>query len=122
MYNFLLLYVFILVCDVQILWYFTLADEGAFPLELQTCLSTRAEIKHFAEECKKMGIQYIGLCCGNSPHIMRIVTEVYGKSCPALKYAPEMHKHFLYGKKEVTNDDDYYTKNMKYNLSGRNDS
>ena len=69
-----------------------------------------------------MDIQYIGLCCGNSPHFLRIVAEVYGKSCPALKYAPEMHKHVLYGKKEVTKDDGYYTEKMKHTLLGKRDA
>ncbi|KAK3095511.1 hypothetical protein FSP39_015537 [Pinctada imbricata] len=94
-------------------------ETRAFPLELQTCLSTRDEVRYFAEECKKIGVQYVGLCCGNTPNYLRIITEVYGKDCPALKYAPEMHKHFLYGDKTVIHDNDYYTKSMKYNVSGR---
>ena len=89
----------------------SISEKMAFPLDLHSCLCTREEIHSFAEECKAMGVQYIGLCCGNSSNLLRIVSEVYEKNAPAQKYAPEMAKHFIFGdKKKFSN---YHTENVK---------
>ena len=41
-----------------------------------------------------MGIQYLGLCCGNQAHYMRTMAETLGRSPPASKYSPDMTLHF----------------------------
>ena len=81
------------------------------------CLSTREEIRQFAEECKALNTQYVGLCCGGAPFHLRVLSDVYGKDCPALKYSPEMHKHFVFGDKDK--HDDYYTSDVKSKLGGK---
>ncbi|XP_033745753.1 betaine--homocysteine S-methyltransferase 1-like isoform X2 [Pecten maximus] len=87
------------------------SEKPAFPLELLTCLSSREEIRTFAQEAKAAGVTYIGLCCGGTSHTLRIVADVYGKNPPANKHAPEMHKHFIFG--DESEFQDYYTKNAK---------
>ncbi|KAK3102274.1 hypothetical protein FSP39_010105 [Pinctada imbricata] len=90
-------------------------DKMAFPLDLHSCLCSREEIYNFATECKNMGIQYVGLCCGNSSNLLRILPEVYEKPAPALKYSPEMEKHFIFGdKKKFSN---YYTETYKSKIT-----
>ncbi|XP_021361402.1 betaine--homocysteine S-methyltransferase 1-like [Mizuhopecten yessoensis] len=86
-------------------------EKKAFPLELLKCLSSRDEIRTFAQEAKAAGATYIGLCCGGAPHTLRIVADVLGKNPPANKYAPQMHKHFIFG--DESKFQDYYTKDVK---------
>ncbi|XP_056000740.1 betaine--homocysteine S-methyltransferase 1-like [Ostrea edulis] len=90
-------------------------DKPAFPLDISTCYCTREEIRKFAEECKSLGIQYVGLCCGNAPHFMREVAGVYGTPAAALKYSPEMEKHFVFGDEKI--NDPYFTKAYKYAIA-----
>ncbi|XP_062618142.1 S-methylmethionine--homocysteine S-methyltransferase BHMT2-like [Saccostrea cucullata] len=42
-------------------------EKMAFPLDLSSCYCTREEIRKFAEQCKALGVQYVGLCCRNAP-------------------------------------------------------
>ncbi|KAJ8301856.1 hypothetical protein KUTeg_020843, partial [Tegillarca granosa] len=86
----------------------------AFPLDLASCYCTRDEIRNFAMEAKDIGVQYIGLCCGNSSNYFRIVADVYGKSPPANKFAPEMEKHYIFGKSDDFSD--YYTKGLRQQM------
>ncbi|XP_069101625.1 betaine--homocysteine S-methyltransferase 1-like [Argopecten irradians] len=87
------------------------SEKPAFPLELLTCLSSRDEIRTFAEEAKAIGTAYVGLCCGAASHTLRIVADVYGKNPPANKHKPQMHKHFIFG--DESKFQDYYTKTVK---------
>ncbi|XP_060065662.1 betaine--homocysteine S-methyltransferase 1-like [Ylistrum balloti] len=86
-------------------------EKKSFPLELLTCLSSREEIRTFAEEAKAIGTTYVGLCCGGASNTLRIVADVYGKNPPANKHAPAMHKHYIFG--DESKFQDYYTKNVK---------
>ncbi|XP_022301961.1 betaine--homocysteine S-methyltransferase 1-like isoform X1 [Crassostrea virginica] len=90
-------------------------DKMAFPLDLSSCYCTREEIRKFAEECKTLGIQYVGLCCGNAPHFLREISAVYGKPAGALKYSPEMEKHYIFG--DEKKNDPYYTDMYKNKLT-----
>ena len=76
------------------------------------------EIAKFAKECKDIGIEYIGLCCGNSSHFLRIIAETYGKTPPASKYSPDMSKHYIFG--EERRGTNYYTSVYKNSLIGKN--
>ena len=78
-------------------------------MDLCSCRCSRQEIEAFAIECQKMGIQYVGLCCGNSASLIRIVAEKYGRTPPASKYSPDMTQHYIFGdktkfRKEFTED------------------
>ncbi|XP_045196135.2 betaine--homocysteine S-methyltransferase 1-like [Mercenaria mercenaria] len=58
-----------------------------YPHNLDQVRSSREEIRKFAEDAKSLGVQYVGLCCGNYPSLIREVSEVYGKKPPASKYS-----------------------------------
>ncbi|KAL4221468.1 hypothetical protein ACF0H5_019726 [Mactra antiquata] len=84
-------------------------DTRAFPLDLCSRMCSRQQIEEFGTKAKELGIQYVGLCCGNSSNMLRIVAEKYGRTPPASKYSPDMEKHYIYGdktkfRKEFTED------------------
>jgi len=68
-----------------------------YPDNLDTVRCTRGEVRQFAEEAKAAGVQYVGLCCGNAPSLMREVAEVYGKDPPAAKYKSRQDKSMIFG-------------------------
>ncbi|KAH9503691.1 hypothetical protein Btru_067172 [Bulinus truncatus] len=82
----------------------------AFPYDLPGHTCTRTQIENFAKSCKDIGVNYVGLCCGNASHYTRIVAEVYGRTPPASRYSPDMSKHYMYGDKTKFNK--YSTEDM----------
>ncbi|CAL1532769.1 unnamed protein product [Lymnaea stagnalis] len=82
----------------------------AFPYDLPGHTCTRTEIEEFAKSCQEIGVNYVGLCCGNASHYTRIVAEVYGRRPPASRFSPDMSKHFMYGDKSKFNQ--YHTEDM----------
>lgn len=72
----------------------------AFPVDLPRFFCSRTQIAEFAAQAKEIGVQYIGLCCGNASHYTRLLAEEYGRKPPASKYAPDMSKHYRFGNKE----------------------
>ncbi|XP_071114592.1 betaine--homocysteine S-methyltransferase 1-like [Haliotis cracherodii] len=89
----------------------------AFP-DVSSQLCGVAEITAFAKECKEIGVQVIGVCCGNTPAMTRAVAEVYGRTPPASKFSPFMEKHYIFGKdKSDYFSDDYYLSNMSAAVS-----
>ncbi|XP_013387238.1 betaine--homocysteine S-methyltransferase 1 [Lingula anatina] len=55
--------------------------------DLPAWLCSRSQIGEYAAQAREIGIQYIGLCCGNAPHYFRIVAETYGRRPPASRYS-----------------------------------
>ena len=92
-------------------------DENAFPLELHTCLCSRAQIADFGAQCRQIGIQYVGLCCGNSANLTRVLAEAYGRTPAASKYSPQMEKHYIFGDKSKFKS--VFTDNLKKHLTGK---
>lgn len=77
----------------------------AFPNDLESCQCGTTEIGEFAKACKDIGIQYIGLCCGNSSNKLRIVAETYGRRPPASKFSPDLSQNFYLKKLKNTYSD-----------------
>ncbi|KAK6985735.1 betaine--homocysteine S-methyltransferase 1 [Biomphalaria glabrata] len=71
----------------------------AFPYDLPGHTCTRSQIEEFAKTCKEIGVNYVGLCCGNASHYIRIVAEIYGRKPPASRYSPDMSRHYMFGDK-----------------------
>eukprot|EP00918_Siedleckia_nematoides_P039745 GHVU01086409.1.p1 GENE.GHVU01086409.1~~GHVU01086409.1.p1 ORF type:complete len:346 (+),score=40.36 GHVU01086409.1:99-1040(+) len=69
----------------------------AFPQNLDKWHCGRDEIEWFAREAKAVGVQVLGLCCGNAAHYTRSLAEAVGRVTPASKYSPNMSEHFIYG-------------------------
>jgi betaine-homocysteine S-methyltransferase len=72
-------------------------DLPAFPIALEPFLLTRFEIAEFARIAQRMGINYIGVCCGGAPHHVRAMAEALDKTVPAGKYSPAMDLHPMLG-------------------------
>ncbi|XP_056000868.1 betaine--homocysteine S-methyltransferase 1-like isoform X1 [Ostrea edulis] len=74
-------------------------DNPAFPVDLPRFFCSRSQVADFARQAREIGVQYIGLCCGSASHYIRLVAEEYNRRPPASKYAPDMSKHYKFGKK-----------------------
>lgn len=73
-----------------------LTGENLYPDNLDCFRCNRADIRKFAQEAKELGIQYIGVCCGNASIFTREVAEVYGREPPASKYRTDMSLSFAF--------------------------
>ena len=71
-----------------------------FPTALDPLQCNRYEIREFAEEAYNIGANYLGVCCGANPMLIREVAEAVGLSVPASKYKEDMSRHFMYGDNE----------------------
>ena len=60
----------------------------------------RYEIGKFAKEAFDLGINYLGVCCGANPMLIREVAEAVGLKVLATKYKEKMSSHFLFGTHE----------------------
>lgn len=69
-----------------------------FPDALEPLYVNRYEVAEFARIAYAANIRYLGLCCGANPAFLRQMAEAVGKRAITSKYAPDMDKHFLYGK------------------------
>ncbi|XP_030828925.1 S-methylmethionine--homocysteine S-methyltransferase BHMT2-like [Strongylocentrotus purpuratus] len=74
-----------------------------FPVDLDCHLCTRNDIVKFGKRCAELGIPYVGLCCGNSPHYTRSLAESLGRKPEATRYSPNMSLHVIYGADEKLN-------------------
>ena len=71
-----------------------------FPTALDPMQCNRYEIGKFAKEAYDLNINYLGVCCGASPMLIREVAEAVGLKVPASKYKENMSRHFIYGTHE----------------------
>lgn len=89
--------------------FFNLSDPGAivpsphgrtFPTALDPLYANRYEIGAFAHDAAGIGINYLGVCCGASPMLVRQVAEAVGRTTEASRFSEKMQNHFLYGDNE----------------------
>jgi betaine-homocysteine S-methyltransferase len=89
--------------------FFNLSDPGAlvpaphgrtFPTALDPLSTNRYEIGAFAAEMYGLGVNYLGVCCGASPMLVRQVAEAVGRTTEASRFAENMRNHFMYGDSE----------------------
>ena len=71
-----------------------------FPTAMDPLYCNRYEVRKFAEEAYRMGVNYLGVCCGAAPMHIREVAEAMGRKPQASKYSENMSKHFMYGSDE----------------------
>ena len=74
--------------------------ETTFPTALDPMQCNRYEIGQFAKEAYGAGINYLGVCCGANPMLIREVAESVGLKVPASKYREDMSTHMLFGTHE----------------------
>lgn len=71
-----------------------------FPTALDPLATNRYEIGAFAREAAELGINYLGVCCGASPVLIREVAEAVGRTTEASRFSENMANHFMYGDHE----------------------
>jgi betaine-homocysteine S-methyltransferase len=71
--------------------------ERGFPIELDPFEHTRSEMADFARQSQKIGVNYIGTCCGAGPHHVRAIAEALGRTVPASRYSPDISQHAMLG-------------------------
>jgi len=73
-----------------------------FPTALDPLYCNRYELRDFAEKAYNMGVNYLGICCGASPMLIREIADAAGLVVPASKYKERMENHFMYGTNKRT--------------------
>jgi betaine-homocysteine S-methyltransferase len=68
-----------------------------FPTALDPFQCNRYELAEFAREASDLGVRYLGICCGNAPHLTRSMAEALGRTPRASRYSPDMSKHAFFG-------------------------
>ena len=68
-----------------------------FPTALDPMQCNRYEIGNFAKEAFDMGVNYLGVCCGANPMLIREIAEAVGLKVPASKYRENMANHYMFG-------------------------
>lgn len=86
--------------------FFNLTDDRArvpsphgrtFPTALDPLYANRYEVGAFARDAFDLGVNYLGVCCGASPMLVRQVAETVGRTTEASRFSENMHNHFMYG-------------------------
>ncbi len=72
----------------------------AFPIGLEPFALARFEMAQFARQAADLGVGYIGICCGGSPHYVRAMAEALGRTTPASRYSPALDLHPVLGSAE----------------------
>ena len=89
--------------------FFNLSDDRAtvpsphgrtFPTALDPLYANRYEVGAFASDASELGINYLGVCCGASPMLVRQVAEAVGRTTEASRFSENMQNHFMYGDNE----------------------
>jgi betaine-homocysteine S-methyltransferase len=89
--------------------FFNLTDDRArvpsphgrtFPTALDPLYANRYEVGAFAAEAADLGVNYLGVCCGASPMLIRQVAETVGRTTEASRFSERMQNHFMYGNNE----------------------
>lgn len=73
-----------------------------FPTALDPLYCNRYEIRDFAKKAYALGVNYLGVCCGASPMLIREVADAVGLQVPGSKYLEKMENHFMYGTNKRT--------------------
>ena len=98
--------------------FFNLSDPGAsvpsphgrtFPTALDPLYANRYEVGAFAREAAEIGINYLGVCCGASPMLIRQVAEAVGRTTEASQFSEKMQNHFMYGDNERLPDTSWHS-------------
>jgi betaine-homocysteine S-methyltransferase len=78
-----------------------LSAPGKIYSDLDCHTSTRYDFEEFGIACKRLGIQYVGTCCGAAAHHVRALAMAVGKNPEGGNLVPDLKKHFVFGDAEV---------------------
>jgi len=83
-------------------------------LELEPYVLTRFQVMEFTRQCMEIGVNYMGICCGGAPYMIRAMSETLGRTPPASEFSPDLSKHFALGThsslKKINTDFKFETK------------
>ena len=71
---------------------FYISGQKVFPGNLDCVQCSRDEIAEFGRHCAQLGVQYLGICCGNNAGYTRALAESIGRVPPASRFRPDMSK------------------------------
>lgn len=57
----------------------SITEESCYPHDLHIYTSSLKDMQWYGEQCKELGIKYIGLCCGNCPLLTKALALTLGK-------------------------------------------
>lgn len=69
----------------------------SYTADFDEYLCGRYEVAEFTKKANEIGVDFIGLCCGNAPHFTRSMAEALGRITEASKYSPDMSHHPRFG-------------------------
>jgi len=75
----------------------SLCNHDQMYLELEPHTHTRAEMGQWARKFQEIGVNYMGVCCGGEPYMLRAMSEAVGIQTPASEFSPDLSKHFAFG-------------------------
>lgn len=86
-------------CSEKVAYFQAAKHRGrvAFPLELDPLTLTRRQMADYARSARRMGVRYIGACCGAGPHHIRAMAEALGRTVPNSRYSPRLDLHPILG-------------------------
>ena len=64
------------------------------------CTRTATRSVPSRREAAGLGVNYLGVCCGASPMLVRQVAEAVGLTTEASRFSERMQNHFMYGDNE----------------------
>lgn len=81
--------------------FYSLKDEETgdflYPRNLESNRCNAKDVIEFAKQTKEIGVQYVGLCCGNTAGYMRDLAETLGRKPPASRYSMDMSRSSIQG-------------------------
>lgn len=78
----------------------------AFPLDLDPFYLSRTEMAEYAVKANRIGVDFIGACCGTAPHHLRAMAEALGRTVPASVASPKLELHTIIGDEEHIREKD----------------
>jgi len=78
----------------------SLCKHEAMYQELEPHTHTRIEMAEWARKFRDIGVNYMGVCCGGEPYMIRAMCEGIGRKTPASNFSPDISKHFAFGSHE----------------------
>jgi hypothetical protein len=77
------------------LYYFP--GKHIYPNDLDSVRINVSDVRKFAKAAQEIGVQYVGICCGNCAVYFRELAESYGRKPPASLYSPDTSKSYVFG-------------------------
>ncbi|XP_048769994.1 betaine--homocysteine S-methyltransferase 1-like [Ostrea edulis] len=88
-------------CQDHCRTFYSIKDEETgdflYPRNMESARCNSKDIIQFAKEAKEIGVQYLGLCCGNTAGQMRDLAETLGRKPPASRYSMDMSQSAIQG-------------------------